>query len=130
MSLCAPCTQLMPVDICATSIIIGEVPLANTEYNIYFRSLANGFVIKYRATSDGSNILTLTPNNGFVLATEMVYEVWVNRSTTSDCGDDLIICSTTARCFTVIFQRTNSELIGEQEASETNIQELKTIGCC
>lgn len=132
-SICNPCTKLLPVDICATSIIIGHVPSANTIYNIWFRSLANGFTVGYTGTSDSNKLLGLSLPNGLALACGLLYEVWVNTSNYSQCGVPLIICDTTAECYSVEFERMAP---GEETAyqltygSSYNAQEFKMEDCC
>lgn len=105
MSLCTQCVALKPVSICNSNLIIGTVGSNNTLYNIYFRSLANGFVVKYTATSNGSGLLTLSPEDGFVLATNHLYELYVNTSTSSSTGANLTIGTSTATCYTVMFEQ-------------------------
>ncbi len=130
MSICAPCTKLLPIDVCATSIIIGTVADANTSYNVYFRNLANDFLVKYKTTSDGDGLITLVPDNGFAFASGVLYEIWVNKTSNINCGDDLTICETTAKCYSVEFERMNIVLNDDQEPDEENIQTLKTVDCC
>ncbi len=105
MSLCSACTALKPVSICNTNLIIGTVASNNTLYNIYFRSLSNGFLVKYTATSNGSGLLTLSPADGFVLATNHLYEMYVNTSTSTSTGANLTIGTTTATCYNVMFEQ-------------------------
>lgn len=109
MSLCSQCYALKPVSICTTNLIIGTVANANQNYNIYFRSLANGFLVKYTATSDGSGLLTLSPSDGFLLAMNHVYEMYVNQTQSTSTGVNLTIGSTTATCFNVTFEDVNDE---------------------
>lgn len=102
MSLCSPCTKLKAISLCTDSIIIGEAPLANSPYAVYFKNLATGKISTYFVTSDASKIITLTPSSGFALATLTGYEVWINNL-----GDsieeqlDLIIGDTTATCYNI-----------------------------
>lgn len=110
MSLCNACTRLKPVSVCASNIIIGTVANANQNYNIYFRSLSNGFLVKYTATSNGSGLLTLSPTDGFVLATNHLYELFVNQSQSTSTGANLTIGSTTATCYNVMFEQVYDEL--------------------
>lgn len=105
MSICQSCTALKPVSICNTNLIIGTVANASQSYNIYFRSLANGFLIKYTATSSSAGLLTLSPASGFVLATNHTYEMFVNQSTSVSTGVNLTIGSTVATCYNVIFEK-------------------------
>lgn len=109
MSICSQCTRLKPVSICASNLIIGTVANANQNYNIYFRSLSNGFIVKYTATSNGSGLLTLSPTDGFVLATNHLYEMYVNTSTSSSTGANLTIGTTTATCYNVMFEQVYDE---------------------
>lgn len=104
MSICSQCTRLKPVSICTNNLIIGTVT-ASTIYNIYFRSLSNGFVVKYTATSDGSGLLTLSPVDGFVLACNHLYELYVNTSTSSTTGTNLTIGTATSTCYNVLFEQ-------------------------
>jgi len=126
MSICANCTQLLPIDVCATSIIIGTVLAADTEYNIYFRCLANDFLIKYTATSDENGLLTLVPEYPFVFAVGVGYEVWVNTTSYSECGDRIDFCSQHSTCYSVEFVR----ITLTDTAPETNVQTFKTVDCC
>lgn len=103
MSICSPCTRLKEVALCTDSIVIGTVASFNTSYNIYFTSLANGFILRETATSDGAGLLTLTPANGFALAANMGYEIKVNKTNSSLTGENLTIGGTTATCFNVSF---------------------------
>jgi hypothetical protein len=105
MSLCSSCTATKPVSICNTNLIIGTVASNNTLYNIYFRSLSNGFIVKYTATSSGAGLLTLSPEDGFVLACNHLYEMYVNTSTSSSTGANLTIGGVTATCFNVMFEQ-------------------------
>lgn len=109
MSLCSQCTHLKPVSICTNNLIIGTVGSFNTLYNIFFRSLANGFLVKYTATSNGSGLLTLSSNDGFVLATNHLYEMYVNTSTSTSTGANLTIGSVTDTCYNVLFEQVNDE---------------------
>src|SRR5574343_1852824 len=108
MSLCSQCTRLKPVSICVNNLIIGTVS-ASTSYSIYFRSLANGFIVKYTATSNGAGLLTLSPTDGVVLATNHLYEMYVNTSTSSSTGANLTIGTTTATCYNVMFEQVYDE---------------------
>ncbi len=105
MSICLPCTKLKEVALCTDTIVIGTVATINTLYNIYFQSLANGMIVKYTATSSAVGLLTLTPTDGFVLAANHGYEMWVNKTNSSLAGENLTIGSTTALCFNVSFVR-------------------------
>lgn len=102
MSLCNSCTKLKAISLCTDSIVIGEAPLANAPYAIYFKNLANGKLHTYYVTSSASKILTISPPSGFALATLTAYELWINNL-----GDsiedqlDLIIGATTATCYTI-----------------------------
>lgn len=103
MALCAPCTRLKDIALCTDSIIIGTVGSINTSYNIYFRSLANGMVVRYTATSDGLGLLILTPINGFALSSHTGYEIFVNKTNANLTGENLTIGSTIATCFNLSF---------------------------
>lgn len=107
MSNCIQCTALKPVAICTGDLIIGTVASTSTLYNIFFKSLSNGFIVKYTATSDGAGLLTLTPSDGFVLSTNHLYELFVNKTTSTSTGENLTIGSTTDTCFNVMFQEVN-----------------------
>lgn len=109
MSICSQCTRLKPVSICVNNLIIGTVSGTSTLYNIYFRSLANGFIVKYTATSSGAGLLTLSPTDGFVLATNHLYEMYVNTYTSSSTGANLTIGTTTATCYNVMFEQVYDE---------------------
>jgi hypothetical protein len=102
MSICTPCTKLKPISLCTDSIIIGEAPLANTPYSIYFKSLATGKVHVYNVTSDVDKMLTITLTDGFPLASLTAYEMWINEAGDSiETQLDLIIGATTATCYTL-----------------------------
>ena len=103
MSLCAPCTRLKQISVCTDSIVIGTVSSINTVYHIYFVSLANGMRIRYTATSDANGLLTLTPADGFILATNHLYEIFVTTGTSVTTGDNLTIGSTTTTCYQLSF---------------------------
>lgn len=105
MSLCHSCTRLKPVSICTTNLIIGTVANANQNYNIYFRSLANGFLVKYVATSNGSGLLTLSPTDGLILATNHLYEMYVNQTQSTSTGAILTIGATVATCYNIMFEQ-------------------------
>ena len=109
MSLCSQCVRLKPVSICTGDLIIGTVSSFNTLYNIFFRSLANGFLVKYTATSNGSGLLILSPADGLVLATNHLYEMYVNTSTSTSTGANLTIGTTTTTCYNVLFEQVNDE---------------------
>lgn len=109
MSICNSCPRLKPISICVNNLIIGTVSSLSTSYNIYFRSLANGFVVKYTATSDGAGLLTLSPTDGFVLASNHLYELYVNTTTSSSTGANLTIGTTTATCYNVMFEQVHDE---------------------
>lgn len=103
MSICAPCTRLKEAPICTTSLVIGTVATASTLYNVYFKSLANGMIVKYTTTSSLAGLLTLTPTNGFFLACNHGYEMWVNKTNSSLTGENLTIGTTTATCYNAVF---------------------------
>jgi hypothetical protein len=107
MSLCSPCTRLKNVALCTDTIVIGTVAAVSTLHNIYFRSLSNDMIVKYTATSSGAGLLTLTPTDGFILAGNTLYELWVNTSNSSQTGLSLTIGGTAATCYTVAFDRVN-----------------------
>jgi hypothetical protein len=109
MSICTPCKAVKPVSICTTNLIIGTVAGLNTTYNIFFRSLANGFLVKYTVTSDGAGLLVLSPNDGLVLACNHTYEMYVNTSTSASTGANLTIGTVTATCFNVKFEQVNDD---------------------
>lgn len=100
MSICLPCTSLKTISLCTDSVVIGQAPLANTAYAVYFKCLANDRIATYYITSDGSGILTLVLPDGFPLASGLAYEMWVNEQGNSiDTQSDLIIGATTATCY-------------------------------
>ena len=103
MSICSPCIRLNEISLCTDSIIIGTVAQSNTLYNIYFISLATGIKVHYQATSDVNGLLILTPDDPFVLASDHLYEVFVNTTNSPSIGEDLTIDSTTAKCYQVSF---------------------------
>jgi len=105
MSLCNNCRELKTVSLCVNNLTIGTVVSNNTSYNIYFRSVANGMLIKYTATSNGSGLLVLSPNDGFIFATNHVYELFVNKTTSSSTGENLTIGGITDTCFKVMFEQ-------------------------
>lgn len=107
MSICTPCTRLKSVAICTNSLVIGTVATHSTSYNVYFRSLANDMVVKYTTTSSVAGLLTLTPTAGFILAANTLYEVWVNKTNSNLTGENLTIGTTTATCYTIMFERVN-----------------------
>jgi hypothetical protein len=94
--------------------VIGTVATINTLYNIYFRSLANGMVVKYTATSSGAGLLSLTPTDGFILAADTLYEVFVNKTNSTLTGESLTIGGTASTCYTLTFERINDEVYTTQ----------------
>lgn len=109
MSICSQCKALKPVSICTSNLIIGTVANANQNYNVYFRSLSNGFLVKYTATSDGSGLLALSPSDGFLLAVNHTYEMYVNQTQSISSGVNITIGAVTSTCFNVIFEQVNDE---------------------
>lgn len=105
MSLCNNCTELKTVSICVNDLIIGTVASNNTLYNIYFRSVATGLLIKYTATSNGSGLLTLTPTSGFIFSVNTFYELFVNKTTSLSTGESLTIGGVAATCYKVMFEQ-------------------------
>ena len=103
MSLCNSCQRLKVVDICTEILNIGEAPLANKQYNIIFTSTANGFRVRYRATSDADGMLVLNFPDELILAENTGYELTINRTNNPDDADDLIIGGVTADCYLVSF---------------------------
>lgn len=100
MSLCTPCTTLKSISLCTDSIVIGEAPLANTPYAVYFKNLATGKIHIYFVTSNASKILTISLTDGFPLASLQAYELWINEQGDSiDTQLNLIIGTTTATCY-------------------------------
>lgn len=77
MSVCAPCIRLKEISKCTDSIVIGIVPIAETEYQVFFKNTATGKVVRYEGTSDVDSLLTITPPYGFNFSNETDYEVWV-----------------------------------------------------
>jgi len=117
MSICSPCTRLNNIALCTSSIVIGTVTSNNTLYNIYFRSMANGMIIKYTATSSGAGLLTLTPTDGFFLASNHLYEIFVNKTNNNLVGENFTIGTTTANCFTLMLDKVNNETYTSQTLS-------------
>jgi hypothetical protein len=109
MGLCQSCRRLKPVAICVEDLTIGTVQDINTTYNIFFKSLANGFTIKYTAISDNDGLLILSPSNGFILAQNHLYEMYVNKTTSMSSGEPLDIDGVVADCFQVMFTSVNDE---------------------
>jgi len=102
-NICLPCDKLKEISVCTETIVIGTVASFNTLYYIYFISLANGFIVRYTATSNGLGVLVLTPVNGFVLATNHLYEIFVNTNQSVSTGENISIGAVTAKCFNVSF---------------------------
>lgn len=121
---CNNCTRLKPVNICATSLVIGTVENTDEEYNIIFTSLANGFKVRYKADSDVDGLLTLTPESGFALATDMGYEIIVNQSNSLETGDEFTIGTVADDCFTLSFTRI-TEVLNDGQTASTLIQTLE-----
>jgi len=117
MSICSPCTRLNNIALCTSSIVIGTVTSNTTLYNIYFRSMANGMIIKYTATSSGAGLLTLTPTDGFFLASNHLYEIFVNKTNNNLVGENFTIGTTTANCFTLMLDKVNNETYTSQTLS-------------
>jgi hypothetical protein len=102
MSYCAPCQKLKSISLCTDSVIIGKAPLANAPYVVNFKSLATGAIYTYHVTSSATKYLTLIFTDGFPLATETAYEMWINLSGDSiDTQLDLIIGTTTDTCYNI-----------------------------
>jgi len=104
MSYCAPCSALTPIEICTTEITIGTA-IADTLYYIYFRSLANGWTVKYEATSDSDGLIIVESLTGFVLAENTGYELWINQTDNIDDREDFTSGGLTNECFTTSFMR-------------------------
>ena len=122
---CNNCTRLKPINICADSIIIGTVDNPDEEYNVILTSLANGFKVRYKCDSDMDGLLTLTPDNGFSLATNMAYQLIVNQSNSLETGDDLTIGTITDDCYTLSFERITEILnTGQTPTNLTQTLEL------
>lgn len=106
MSLCNPCKTLKNISLCTDSIVIGTVEELNTAYNLYFKSLATSKVYVYPVTSNGAGLITLTLPDGFPLATNTGFEMWVNLSTDSPMiQQDLTIGSYTESCYNLSAER-------------------------
>jgi hypothetical protein len=102
MSICKPCVKTETITLCADSLIIGEVPAAATEYIVWFRNLATGSVYGYTATSDVDKKLTLNFPEGFPLAGNTLFEMWVNKPGDNfETTTDLFIDSRIANCFLI-----------------------------
>ena len=102
MSYCTSCTQLKQISLCTDSIVVGEAPLANTPYAVYFKSLSTGKVHTYYVTSSASKIITITLDDGFPLATLTGYRMWINTLGDSiESEENLIIGVTTATCYLI-----------------------------
>lgn len=104
MGVCSQCRRLNPVSICTGDLTIGTVSSVNTVYNIFFKSLSNGFVVKYSAISSSAGLLTLAPTDGFILATNHLYEMYVNKTNSTSDGESLTIGTVTATCYNVLFE--------------------------
>jgi hypothetical protein len=117
MSICSPCTRVNNIAQCTSTIVIGTVTSNSTLYNVYFRSLANGMIVKYTTTSSGAGLLTLTPIDGFFLASNHLYEIFVNKTNSSLVGEDFTIGTTTANCFTLMLDKVNDETYTSQTLS-------------
>ena len=102
MNLCAQCIKTKELNICTDALIIGTVT-ANTYYNIWFRCLANGFIVKYEATSDAYGLLILDSSAGLILATNLGYEMYINTTSSVETGEDFVIGTTTVNCLVLTF---------------------------
>lgn len=105
MSYCAPCTNIGLLYICYDEIEIGIVENADTMYYVYFMSLANGFVVKYSATSDGDGLLIIESDGGFVLSENTGYEIWVNQTDDQSDREEFTINGITNECFMANLKR-------------------------
>ena len=105
MSFCTPCTNIGLLYICYDELEIGTVDNADTLYYIYFMSLANGFIVKYSATSDSNGLLTIESTGGFVLSENTGYEIWVNQTDDQSDKEEFQINGITNECFMTNFKR-------------------------
>jgi hypothetical protein len=78
MSICRPCIKTEKISLCVDSLVIGEAPEATTEYIVWFRNLATNGLFGYTATSDIDKALTLNFPEGFPLAGNTAFEMWIN----------------------------------------------------
>lgn len=113
MSLCTPCTKTKDINICTDELIIGTVT-PSTDYNVYFRSLANGFIVKYELTSDSYGTLSIdTSTDELLVACNIGYELFINQTTSYNTGEDFIIGTTTVNCLNVQFIRAGSTVTSQ-----------------
>lgn len=125
MSICAPCTALKIITLCTDFLVIGQAPLANTPYVVYFKSLATGAIYSYQSTSDASAIITLEFTDGFPLADGMMYEMWINVAGDSiETKKNLIISGETHTCYNLLGEKVYDMYYSEFENFSSQTLEI------
>lgn len=108
MSYCAPCTSFGEFIICDDEFVIGTVAQADTLYYVYFQNLSNQRVDKFEITSDGDGLLVLDNDAHLFLASDTMYDVWVNRTDDQSDRENITYESTTNTCLMGRFRKTVS----------------------
>jgi hypothetical protein len=104
--LCSPCSKLSEIYICGeTSMEIGIVRSVSTVYYVYIQNIANENVVKYSATSDSNGLLTITNSNGFDLAENTFYEIWLNITNDENDREPFFVKGISNTCFSVKFSK-------------------------
>lgn len=125
MSICNPCVKLKPISLCSDSVILGKAE-PNKDYIVWFKSTANNGLYGYAATSGVDGVLTLTFTDGFPLANNTIYEMWVNEKGDSvESKKELQVGFRMGYCFLFSSVRAQSLIDGYFDQPETQTLEVE-----
>ena len=103
--ICEACTNLVPLADCGDSILLGKAPLANTQYNIYFKDLATSGIQVVTGTSDASKDLTFVMDALTVIANH-TYKIWISNAGGSEAEwQPIVLAGETHQCFYQMFEK-------------------------
>ena len=105
MSICNPCTIVLPVPYCATNIWVGDWSADGVALYVYTMNTATGYISKESVTSGTDGKISITFPNRVANAS---YEVWVNTDESMAFAKesfDLPDTSTAVTCLSVRFER-------------------------
>ena len=118
MSVCDPCTKVLPVLYCSDAVWIGDWPAgAGVSLQVWWMNTANGLIGNEAVTSGTGGKVSITFANHMEGNS---YEVWMNASV----GQMLVkspfnlpSTATSVDCILVSFERVNGVTVAESKVS-------------
>ena len=119
MSVCTPCTKVLPIPYCAESVWIGDWSSSGVTLYVYTMNTATGQITKEETTSGSGGKIAIDFDNRVANSS---YEVWINTTESQAFNKEsfnLPSTSDAATCLSIRFERvTEDAAINEAKVSE------------